>query len=180
MKNLKRILGELRAELREEAEPVEELESIILAIEDLLDLERLRDVPHESIENLSAADRELFNALVDAQSLWDVYSCIEHDGLLSVFYNHSGVQLDGLHAAFRRLDPVESSLFDQAYVLAASVLAIEPDENWVMRNPGKRPEAMFSEGLAKEMKSIARQLGEVQEAAFSRAVEHAVEAAWRS
>ncbi|MFN3985830.1 MAG: hypothetical protein ACK4KV_10070 [Rhodocyclaceae bacterium] len=180
MVNIANVLSELREELLDEEEPIEELESIILAIDDLMDQRKLSVVETEAIEQLPEARRDLFNELVYARALWDLYSDIAYDGLLSLFYNRTGAELDKLKAILGERGDAVASLFEEAYAVAAAAFSIHSDENWVMRNPGQQPHECLPEDVAQNIEAIEGRLGEMQEAMYARAVERAREMARRA
>ena len=164
---------ELRLELLGAEDAFDEMEVLVTSIEGITDGGKLADLAEDVLSQVAPDRKKLLGALVHCQSLWDLYSDIAHDGLLSIFYNRTGAEIDKLRATLRdNKDPV-SARFEKAYALVAPIFVIQPEENWVMRNRGMQPYDVVSEKVSERIESIEDAISERQDEVYERALDRA-------
>jgi hypothetical protein len=155
-------LNELRDELLDEQEPIENQDNLGIAIQVQLDPGRLTDFSSEELSELSPTQRIFYDALVYSETIFELYSEIAFDGLESIFYNKIGDDIDKLKTVLHDNKSPISELFDKAYSLVDELFDIKPNDNWVMRNLDKNPYEILSDDVIKGIESIENKIYEMQ------------------
>ncbi len=170
---MKKFLAHIADDLppADEVADADDLDFICDVLQDPVDFgPTMQERDDGSLAQLPADQQALWRALVHVQCVTHVMSDIAGDGLLSIFYNSSGKQVDHHRAALKASDPALSDLFEQAYALAAPALLIDPDSNFVTRNRGVAPRSRLSEEDLERLAELEQEIEEMWDGVFGRAI----------
>lgn len=146
------------------------LSYVIDIMEGVLGYDKRLCIYAQDAEHLPHQLRKLYDALRHLQAVWYFLSDIANDGLLSVFYNGSMIDIEQTKSELQVWDDTLFKCFSEAQVNASKLLDHAPDINFVTANPGINPfEVLGDENLA-EIEKIEDQIESVRGTTWDRAV----------
>lgn len=153
--NFTGILQELQRKLRllESFSP-DNLNELQDAIEDVIGREKIRIHEHQDGSPLPQDLQQLYDALDYFQTVWFMQGAIAWDGLLSVAYNFTGLEIAHTRAVLGKFDPALSEMIEAFCKLAAPLLSVAPDSNWWTANAGGDPYATVGDEACEEIEKL--------------------------
>jgi hypothetical protein len=114
---------------------VDNLHELQWAIEEILGFGgKVITLDDGSSKILPADMKAFFDALVYFQCISSLFSTICCDGLLSVFYNDTGAEIEQTQRTLIVFGDPIAPLFEKAYQMLRIPYDIQPDTNWVTLN----------------------------------------------
>jgi hypothetical protein len=153
--NLIGILEELQRTLpRYDSLSTDNLNELADALEAVLSREKIRIHEHHDGSTLPHDLQQLYEALDYFQTVWFLQGAIAGDGMLSVRYNFTGLEIAHTRAVLSKFDPALSEMVERLCKHAAPLLTGAPDSNWWSANPGGDPYATVGEDACEEIEKL--------------------------
>ena len=114
--------------------------------------------------------KAFFDALVYFQCISGLFSTICGDGLLSVFYNETGAEIEQTQRTLVAFGDPIAPLFEKAYQMLRTPYDIQPDTNWVTVNSDDDPFETIGEDTQNAVGEIESQIEGLNEQAWVRAL----------
>ncbi|WP_338846267.1 hypothetical protein V8J88_21215 [Massilia sp. W12] len=128
-----------------------------------LDQGQARTLPPE----LSA----FFGALKYFQCINLIYSTLNHDGLLALFYNETSQRIEQLRHCLLACDDPLAPWFAQACELLTPLFSLQDGANFVSRNPGLTPASVLTPAQADAFDDIEFEFEELEAESWARALQ---------
>lgn len=172
MRDLGKALQALSKEvLNDDFESMSDLESVTLLIENELGSKPLQAYDRSHLGDLPKDQQGLYWALLSAEMTAGLYQTIAFDGVLAVFYNEDGSTIAQMLETLRRVDARLAAAFEQVRQIAAPILDIQPDQNWVVRHRGQQPMEQFSKAQLAAIEKQESTMTDLQESVFEQVLE---------
>jgi len=113
--------------------------------------------------------RLLCEALIHMEVVADLLGDIASDSMLSLFYNHSGDELDLLLLNLAQFEDPLAPHLERAYALAKKPFAIVPSCNWVSLNMERDPFSVLSPEIDQKIEEIGKRMEELRDTSWPRA-----------
>ncbi|MGW8393673.1 hypothetical protein [Pseudoduganella sp. HUAS MS19] len=169
--NLIGILQDLQRTLpRHDALPSDDLSELQDAVEAVLGYEKTRIHEHQDGSTLPQDLQRLYDALDYFQTVWFLQEAIAWDGMLSVPYNFTGLEIAHTRAVLSKFDPGLSEMIESLCKLAAPLLSAAPDGNWWTANPDGDPYAAVGEDAREKIEQLEEEFDDQLEAMWQRAI----------
>ncbi len=160
---------------REELPPPEEFDEDALFEFDMMYGEevpgfdgRFWSFSESSVAELPDQLSRLYFALWYVQSMGNFYNAVGGDGLLSVFYNNSGEEIDALRSVLNRFNDPLHQLVDEAYSLLEPTYQFVPDNNYVSRYMESDLHEVLPEEVALRIQEIEAEVEGMQDGCSDR------------
>jgi len=127
------------------------------AIEAVVGYERIRIHEHRDGRALPHELQQLYDALDYFQTVWFLQGAVAWDGMLSVPYNFTGLEIAHTRAVLGKFDPALSEMIESLCKLAAPLLATAPDSNWWTANPDGDPYATVGENACEQVEKLEQE-----------------------
>jgi len=169
--NLTGILQDLQRTLpRYDSLSTDNLNELQDAIEAVLGREKIRIHEHQDGSTLPHGLQQLYDALDYFQTVWFMQGAIAWDGMLSVPYNFTGLEIAHTRAVLSKFDPVLSEMVESLCKLAAPLLTAAPDSNWWTANPDGDPYATVGEEACEEIERLEEEFEDQLEEMWQRTI----------
>lgn len=124
------------------------------------------DISH----NLSKPLQDYFYALWYIQSVLGLFSSISGDGMLSVFYNWSGAEIDALKTILKKFNDKLEPLINEAYNLLLPIYKFKFDSNFVTDNPGSNVYDIIPQDIMSQLEDIESKVEKLQDESHDHAL----------